>query len=157
MIPAPDPTLLTTANLIREIAALKEFLMREVVALKDLHEEKFGSIAIRFQERDTAVQAAFAAAKEAVGEQNKSSASAIAKAEAHTSEQLRQIMSMLTNSNKAADEKIADLKERVGGMENRGEGQVSEKTSSQHSIALIVSVASLVIAAIVAALAVMRH
>ena len=62
------------------------------------HEERFKSIAVQFAERDirteqtsrdskVAVDAALQAAKEAVGEQNKSSALAIAKSEAATTKQ----------------------------------------------------------------------
>lgn len=75
--PVPDPTLLTTQQLLREVGAAREvietrlggmdkaiellqaasdrypqFVRAEVKQLQELHEEKFRSIAIQFMERD---------------------------------------------------------------------------------------------------------
>jgi hypothetical protein len=98
--------------------------------------EKFDSIQIQFRERDTrteqtsrdaktAVDAALQAAKEAVGEQNKSGALAIAKSEASTIKQIDQIAILLQNVNKATDDKISDLKDRLTMIEGRSGGQGS--------------------------------
>ena len=98
--------------------------------------EKFESIQIQFRERDTrteqtsrdaktAVDAALQAAKEAVGEQNKSGALAIAKSEASTIKQIDQIAILLQNVNKASDDKISDLKDRLTMIEGRSGGQGS--------------------------------
>jgi hypothetical protein len=98
--------------------------------------EKFESIQIQFRERDTrteqtsrdaktAVDAALQAAKEAVGEQNKSGALAIAKSEASTIKQIDQIAILLQNVNKATDDKISDLKDRLTMIEGRAGGQGS--------------------------------
>lgn len=152
--PVPDPTSLTTQQLLRELSGLREVLearmngsdnlirmlqdhldkksdviRTEVGHLRILHEEKFSSIQIQFSERDTrteqtskdskvAVDAALQAAKEAVGEQNKSSALAIAKSEASTTKQIDQIGVLITATSKATDEKINDIKSRL----DRGEG-----------------------------------
>jgi len=86
--------------------------------------EKFRSISIQFIERDTrteqtsrdskvAVDAALQAAKEAVGEQNKSSALAIAKSEAATSKQIDQIGALIATLQNGMNDKIADLKDRL--------------------------------------------
>ena len=158
--PVPDPTLLTTAQLNREIEALREVLTaesagrsailaarldgmdtaiklrrevvdaypnlidREVRNLRELHEEKFNGIDKQFKERDTrteqsaaavkiAVDAALQAQKESVGEQNKSSALAIAKSDASTTKQIDQQGILITNMNNALDEKIQDLKAQL--------------------------------------------
>jgi hypothetical protein len=98
--------------------------------LEALHDEKFRSIAVQFAERDTrteqiskdskvAVDAALQAAKEAVGEQNKSSALAIVKSEAATTKQIDQISVLIDTKNKASDEKIDDLKDQFRVMEAR--------------------------------------
>jgi hypothetical protein len=159
--PVPDPTILTTQQLVAAIAAVREILETRLDAmdtatnlnkeqmdkipsmiddkirqLRVLVEEKiaglmekFHSIDVQFKERDTrteqsskdskvAVDAALQAAKEAVGEQNKSSALAIAKSEASTNKALDQIGTLITTTNKALDEKINDLKGRL----DRGEG-----------------------------------
>lgn len=104
--------------------------------------EKFESIQTQFEERDTrteqtsrdskvAVDAALQAAKEAVGEQNKSSALAIAKSEAATTKQIDQIQVLIATMQKGLDDKfgtlqkgmddkINDLKDRIGVIEKNG-------------------------------------
>ena len=136
--PVPDPTILTTQQLYREIATSREILEtrlnamdtatdlnkqatdkipniidNKVAQLKNVFDErfatvveKFRSIETQFKERDTrteqsskdskvAVDAALQAAKEAVGEQNKSNALAIAKSETAFTKQLDQIGALI--------------------------------------------------------------
>jgi hypothetical protein len=104
-----------------------------VKQLQELHQEKFDSIQVQFRERDTrteqtskdskvAVDAALQAAKEAVGEQNKSSALAIAKSEAATTKQIDQIGSIIATTTKSIDDKIDDMKERLLAIEGRKKG-----------------------------------
>jgi hypothetical protein len=68
-----------------------------------------------------AVDAALQAAKEAVGEQNKSSALAIAKSETSTVKQIDQLGAQLAAQTKNFDDKIADLKDRLNRVEGKGE------------------------------------
>lgn len=106
-----------------------------VEQLQRLHEEKFASIETQFIERDTrteqtsrdskvAVDAALQAAKEAVGEQNKSNALAIAKSEAAFTKQIDQIGVLLTTTSNNTDAKIDDLKARIQAMESIKKGGV---------------------------------
>ena len=170
--PNPDPTTLTTQQLLREMGLLKELLvakfeeavrqvatMREIIetrldasdkalsllksetdkipnsvdqklgAVKEIIEEKFTSVALQFKERDVrteqsnkdskvAVDAALQAAKEAVSEQNKSSALAIAKSETATTKQIDQLGALIQTGSKALDDKIGDQKERLTRIES---------------------------------------
>jgi hypothetical protein len=154
----PDPTVLTTQQLLREITMLRELIETrldgmdkaiellqtstdrfptivndEIKQLQELHEEKFHSIAIQFAERDTrgeqtsrdskvAVDAALQAAKEAVGEQNKSSALAIAKSEAATTKQIDQIGFLINTTTMGINDKIEDIKTRISTSEGRSNG-----------------------------------
>ena len=167
--PVPDPTVLTTQQLQREIAASRDLLdvkidgLRSVIDTRlsaadqtitllrfrvdqipenihqaiertqELRDEKFKSIAIQFLERDTrteqqsrdakvAVDAALQAAKEAVGEQNKSNAMAIAKSEATFTKQIDQIGVLVTTMSKAIDDKIDDIKTRIQMIEGSKKG-----------------------------------
>jgi Fe2+ transport system protein B len=101
--------------------------------LQSLHEEKFRSIETQFLERDTrteqtsrdskvAVDAALQAAKEAVGEQNKSNALAIAKSEATFTKQIDQIGVLISTLQKGLDDKIDDIKGRLGTIESTRKG-----------------------------------
>lgn len=159
--PVPDPTVLTTQQLQREVLALRELfdsrfggydkaiallqanadraptisvVEERVRSLKDLHDEKFKSIAVQFAERDTrteqtsrdskvAVDAALQAAKEAVGEQNKSSALAIAKSEASTTKQIDQLGVAFSATTTGINDKIDDIKDRITTIEGRGTGR----------------------------------
>ena len=179
-IPVPDPSILTTEALAREIFSLRELLevklksngdatllIRSVIetrlagmdlaiqllqatadkfpnridekikALREVHEatylEKFDSIQTQFKERDVrteqaagavkiAVDAALQAQKEAVGEQNKSSSTAIAKSESATMKQIDQLSVLIQTMTKASDDKFTDVKERLTRIEGRGEG-----------------------------------
>lgn len=199
-LPMPDPTHLTTRQLLREIATLKEIvftklessntehaLIRSVIearlngidkatmllqdgsdklpahidekisASHDIHEEKFASIQVQFRERDVrteqsskdskvAVDAALQAAKEAVGKQNESSDRAILKSEAAVMKQIDQIMQLINGNNKAVDDKINDVKERLTRAEGNSEGKTVAGTSHQTSSSFVVTVVSVVIA-----------
>jgi len=168
-VPVPDPTALTTAALLREIASLKELVFtrldgveakqdsfneaitktptdvdKQVQHLKELHEEKFVSIATQFKERDirteqtardskVAVDAALQAAKEAVAEQNKSSALAISKSEAATVKQIDQIQTQISTSTKGLDDKISDIKDRLTRIEGDAVGSAEQKITQDTS------------------------
>lgn len=115
----------------QRIASLTE----TVAVLKTTVNERFtqGDVQTEKAARDvkSAVDAAFAAAKEAVGEQNKSNALSIAKSEVATTKQIDQLSENLRISVKNTDDKIdgiknnfddkyTDLKDRVVAMEARG-------------------------------------
>jgi hypothetical protein len=190
-VPVPDPTELTTAALLREVANVRELVENRIGAtretveaklqgntdvllqrldgmdkaiellqrttdqlpgqikdavdtLRGLHSEKFDNLSAlmeeqfkgvqtQFRERDTrteqsskdskvAVDAALQAAKEAVGEQNKSSALAIAKSEAATNKQLDQIGTIMNATTNGLNDKIDDLKTRLTTVEGRWQG-----------------------------------
>ena len=154
----PDPSLLTTQQLLREITMLRELIEtrldgmdkaiellqtstdkfpsvvnEEIKQLEALHNEKFHSIEVQFSERDTrteqtsrdskvAVDAALQAAKEAVGEQNKSSALAIAKSEAATTKQIDQIGFLINTTALGVNDKIDDIKTRITSVEGHSKG-----------------------------------
>jgi len=194
--PVPDPTILTTQQLLAAVAASREIIetrlsgmdtatslnkeqmdripliidakIRELRVLVEEKisglMEKFHSIDVQFRERDTrteqsskdskvAVDAALQAAKEAVGEQNKSSALAIAKSEAATNKQLDQIGMLITTTNKALDEKINDLKGRL----DRGEGQKAQAVENKGQSNWLIGVALAVVAIIVALASLFMH
>ena len=177
MQPVPDPTVLTTEQLLRENKWLRELIEGRldgmdraveqvqqsildkipseidlrVEHLKELHDEKFASIQTQFEERDTRteqtsrdskveVDAALQAAKEAVGEQNKSSALAISKSEAATTKQIDQQAVLITNVNAALDSKINDIKDRLNTIEGRTIGSTAAHGETRDSKAFVVSI-----------------
>lgn len=125
-----DSMMLHVDEKLRSSNAVQEQKFR---AIEDTYAEKFASIQTQFRERDVraeqsskdskvAVDAALQAAKEAVGEQTKSSALAIGKSETATAKQIDQLAAQNAASGKAADDKFADLKERLTRIEGRDSG-----------------------------------
>jgi len=151
--PVPDPTELTTKALTREIANSRELLEAKLEGIgkagdlrHQLVEEKFRGIATQFHERDErstqtallvskAVDAALAAAKEAVGEQNRANALSLAELKASFAKQIDGIAVLISTTTSGADVKIDATKERLTLLEGRGSGK-SEGMSSVGSIIL---------------------
>lgn len=112
---------------------MPDIISVSIKQLENLHQEKFHSIETQFIERDTrteqtsrdskvAVDAALQAAKEAVGEQNKSNALAIAKSEAAFTKQIDQLGVLITTMQKGIDDKIEDIKSRLLIIEGNRQG-----------------------------------
>ena len=176
----PDPSALTTAQLIREIGGLREVIEtrldgmdkaiqllqsttdklperidEKIGSLKEVHEEKFRSIQVQFIERDArteqtsrdskvAVDAALQAAKEAVGEQNRSSALAIAKSETATVKQIDQQGLLISTATTALDDKINDIKDRLTRIEGKEVGLANANSGQQASSNFTVSLIGMI-------------
>ena len=200
-VPVPDPTALTTAQLRRELATLRELVeaqistastaltarlnamdeanelrldaMREVPAtireqidhLKDLHDERFSSVALQFTERDIrteqaaraskeALDAALLAAKELVAQQNEANATAADKAEQSTIKQIDQIGIRIDTMQKALDDRLTELKERIDRGEGGDQGAAGERSERRldygtvlAAVAILVSLATVLVVA----------
>jgi chromosome segregation ATPase len=188
-VPIPDPTVLTTEQLVRAIAAERDYvngqidvlrerlhgidratellnetvnrvptdLQKAIVQMRELSDEKFASVAKQFQERDTrseresrdnkvAVDAAFAAQKEAASEQNKSNTLAIDKSEKATAETLNKQADLFKSTTDALAAQIQDLKERVTIAESRKMGGNEAVTAGRAAVAFAISLVLVVIA-----------
>lgn len=164
--PDPDPTLLTTQQLWREIGNLEARFNIKIEAMEKAigvaHEDvvrvptlldraiesfrelswsrfdtvdvKFAGIATQFQERDTRVEhtaqagrvelsAALQAAKEAVGAQQTSNAAALTKQENDTKERIVALSTLMSQSNKTFDDKIAALQSLMDRSQGQGSGR----------------------------------
>lgn len=122
-----------TCSLAEVLGNIQEIVARELGHFISLQNEKFAAVKTSFEERDirvkktgedasTAVAAALTAQKESVSEQNKSFAMAVSKSEASTTKQIEQLNSSMVMSDKAKDDKINDLKERVTLVEGQRKG-----------------------------------
>lgn len=127
--------------------------------LKELHNERFDSIATQFQERDTrseresrdnkvAVDAAFAAQKEAASEQNKSNTLAIDKSEKATAETLNKQADLFQSSIKGIESQIVDLKERITGLETTTRTENLGRDQKRLDVGLLIGAVALVVSAI---------
>jgi hypothetical protein len=99
-------------------------IQTEIAHVRELDDVKFASIDQQFRERDirsereardnkVAVDAAFAAQKEAAARQDESNAKAIDKSEKATTETISKLNDLLGALDRAISDKIDDLKARV--------------------------------------------
>jgi len=119
---------------------------------RDVMEEKFSSIATQFAERDTrseresrdnkvAVDAAFAAQKEAAAKQDESNAKAIDKSERSTTDTIAKLSEQFKSSNDSLGDKIDDLKQRLTSVESRTIGIRESSDDRRASLALYLTTA----------------
>lgn len=139
--------------------------------LERIMDERFKSVALQFTERDTrsereardnkvAVDAAFAAQKEAAAKEAEFNRRAIEKSEAATTDTINKLGDLFKTTTDGLVDKINDLKGRVVGMEQRrigsqeatGEQQV-QRTASTAANGLYIAIAGVAVSigAIVAA------
>lgn len=168
----PDPSTLTTEQLLREVNGLKELLETklEVLDIKMtghfmIDGQRFTKIDEQFsavetlrveQKRDTqeALTAALTAQKEAVGKQDEANQKAISKSEAATSETLAKLSELFKTTADGLSGKIDDVKERVSRMESVKQGATEVREKSNATVNTATAVVGAVVAAVVLALGV---
>ncbi len=126
-IPIPDPSTLTTEQLRRELLSLREFLMKDMQRIEEVHTERFKSIDTRFGEGKTALDAALRAQKDTAE-----------KSEASFTKQIDGIQDSIEKASSASADRIEDLKGRL----DRGEGNTAGSSSS---IIIAIAVGALLI------------
>jgi len=166
--PVPDPTELTTKNLQREIAALKELIEARIVSLdhtistrleghETLQKVQFEHIADKFIDRDAHadkanrdskdnIAAALQAAKESVFQHNQASSIAIAKSETAMNKTIDQIMTLIHTSNDSLESKISDIKDRLTSIEGKGAGVAATQSKQEKDSSFWVSVVAVLVA-----------
>jgi hypothetical protein len=132
---------------------IQKLLEEKITKLAEVTTERFTAVAAQFSERDTrtdqragdtklAVDAAFAAAKEATS-----------KIEAGFTKSIDGQQELLKSVEKSADDKIGDLKDRMTAMENRTAGINSANTENRvtnnDGTARMLSIAAIAVAALV--------
>jgi hypothetical protein len=160
-VPVPDPTVLTTQALLREITGVRELFesqlahrhelyQSEIASLNRINVEKFAKVEQQFelverqrveQKQDTkqAVDAALTAQKEAVKEQTTASGLAIAKSETGTSKQLEQLAANFQTAFSGQTVSIDDVKERITRLESAKTTEATVRTDSRAGIGLWVA------------------
>jgi hypothetical protein len=155
--PVPDPTVLTTEALIREINHLRELMETQIEGLGDACEAKFSYIERRFADRDLLVDAAFQSSREAVAAALAASKEAVAKSEDTFNKQIAEIRRTAEATSKGQEKEVAGVKDRVTiieaidrGSEKRSIGINSATTLGISAVFLLVSVAGTITAIVVA-------
>jgi hypothetical protein len=167
--PVPDPTLLTTAALTREIAALKELVGtrldamdkamtlfnenitrvptdvdKQVGHLKSLTWERFETVMSRFGAIDAQLKDRDSR-REA---ENKQFALAVDKAESAITKQMDQQRQTNDAAKSVLDTKIDAVKDRVTLMEGQGKGVTTQQTSTMNMVSIVGLLVGSLIAAV---------
>ena len=150
---------------LRVIDHVPDRIDEKVATLAALMGEKFGSVDQRFTERDirsereardnkVAVDAAFAAQKEAAAKQDEGNQKAIDKSEKATTESINKLAELFATSNAGLVDKIGDVSRRVDRIESLtigatvGAGQVKDQQQSARTLVFAVLTAVLGIIAV---------
>ncbi len=155
-VPIPDPTVLTTQQLQREIAASRDLVevriegIREVFEtrleamdkavqlfapeasdmfrqLRELHGERFASIEKQFIGWDARISEATAASQKAIDAALQAAEKAVGKMESAFIKQFDQIIMLMTTQQKGFDDKIENEKSGRQSLENRVQAIESQK------------------------------
>jgi DNA anti-recombination protein RmuC len=105
-------------------------LQKAIAQMRELLDVRFDSVALQFKERDTrseresrdnkvAVDAAFAAQKEAAAKQDEANQKAIDKSEKATNESISKLGEVVKASNDALADKIDDVKARLSDQDSK--------------------------------------
>lgn len=149
--PPSDPSELTTAQILRETAILRELLETNVNGIGAVAEQKFQAVDRQFelvermrveQKKDTkdAVDAALTAQKEAVKEQTQAFALATAKSETAMSEQLKAQSSTFGAGITALTDAHNDTKDRVSRIESTKAGGSSMIAGIVAGVSVLISI-----------------
>lgn len=163
--PTIDPTKLTTEQLHREISAAMELLEAKIDRLEEVRDVKFDGVDREFaniekhrveQKVDTkaAVDAALAAAKEAIKEQTAAQEKSIIKSETSASEQSKLQYATFTESLKGIDTTVKDLKDRVVKIESQKQGATETRDSQRSDYGMLIAAGSFLVAIAAVAVAV---
>lgn len=123
-------------------------IQKQITHLRELMDEKFASVGTQFKERDTrseresrdnkvAVDAAFAAQKEAAAKQDEANQKAIDKSEKATNETISKNAESAQAANKSLADKIDDGKSRQAALELALNGTIQNASGGQTAKAAI--------------------
>ena len=129
LVPRPDPTLLTTAQLQVAIAALKELMEEKIASTNRLKEEKFKETWDRLDlmekqrletkvDSDKAIERALAAQERLFAQKNACNEEAANKAEASFTKQIEALKSEAAITTKAIYDRIDTQNQRDKGQSN---------------------------------------
>jgi hypothetical protein len=143
--PRPDPTVLTTEALMREIAHLRELLQAEMASHSRYDAQNFVNIEQRFRDRDLLVTQAFTNVSEATAAALASSKEAVEKSETAVAKQLDGIRVLIDTQAKTVDQQISDVKERLDKSEGRGSATTQLIVIGISAVAVIAAVVSVIL------------
>lgn len=117
-VPIPDPTILTTQSLQREISSLKELFYSEIKHVQEIEHDHFERVHAKFDERKAQMDIALEGQRESARVATDSINITIGKMDASYTKLFDQMQLLVSTTVKNFDDKINDIKSRI----DRGEG-----------------------------------
>jgi hypothetical protein len=147
--PTIDPTKLTTEAVERAEKYLKELFDSKLFGMRELYNEKLGTLRTQILERDLIRDQAKIDANERIAAALQAQKEAVGKTETSFGDQMKSVANSLSTLGDGLRREISDLKDRI----NIGEGQkrgTSESAGTLFSvIAMIISVAAVIVSAFI--------
>ena len=169
--PTPDPTALTTAQLLRELGALRELvfarldamdkatvvlsetvnrtptvIQTEISHVRELLDEKFAGIAKQFAERDVRTEQAAKGGKEALDAALLAAKELVAQQNEANRGEAAKTEQNFTKQIDAQAARIDELKERIDRGEGSASGSAGQRTETRLNMGTVISVVLLAIA-----------
>jgi hypothetical protein len=183
--PIPDPTLLTTQQLYREVIQLRELiearldgmdrateLIRlaasevekttdsKVDHLRELTDAKLSSLLEKFADRDERTEQRWSDSKQALDAALQAAEKAVGKSEAASLKQMEQLHGLVNSQKDATDRRIDELRGRQDKSEGLLGGHKDEKQAGQNTFNMalaFVTMIAVIVAAIAAVVALSSH
>jgi len=146
VFPRPDPTVLTTEALRRDIGALERLLKQEIRGHVDLCKTKFNDIEEQFNRLEQLRREQKQDTKEAVDAALSSQREAVAKTEVSTTEQIHSLSQKSESERESLRREIGDVKERITIIEGQKVGAREDRSGLYATIGIGVTVLLAVIA-----------
>lgn len=124
---------------------IPDFVDSAVRRLQELHSEKFSSIDKQFIERDVRTEQGAKVAQVAIDAAFKSAGEAVSKTETSFTKQIDQQREVIQQTTKTTDDKINDLKDRLGVIENRTSSSEGRTKGSGDTWGVIIGVVGVAI------------
>jgi NADH dehydrogenase/NADH:ubiquinone oxidoreductase subunit G len=148
-VPSPDPTVLTSAALYREIAGLRELVLDRIEAETGISKEKFCRIDKQMATAEQQRKEQKQDTKEAVDQALAAQQEAVAKSEKATEKQLEEIKTNSGATIEGLRRELGDLKERVVSVEQQKVGAVEQKAGMGANAGLAIAASGVILAFIV--------
>jgi hypothetical protein len=115
-------------------------VQKAIEGLRELTNERVRSIDERFHAREGFLASQFDAAREIAAEQIRSSNIAIGKSETAFARQIEQLSVLLNQQDKATNDKVYELRNRLTLIEGMSQGGVNRNVESRQGIATAISI-----------------
>jgi hypothetical protein len=172
-LPRPDPTLLTTAQLLRELGALRELIearldgmdratallsetvnrtptviQTEISHVRELLDERFAGVGRQFGERDIRTKQADEASKEALSAALLSAKELVAQQNDANTTKAEKTEQNFTKQIDNALDRIGEIKERIDRGEGGAAGAAGTRTEQRLNIGVLIGIAGVLIAVV---------